>query len=74
MEQYQYSFSELTDMHLVYGELHSNVLVAERPLQRRHEGPGNLRTTRTPELHVRWALHKVACSENSMSNNYIHLH
>ena len=75
-EQYQYSFAELTDMHIVYGELRSNVLAAERlyrerfpkrhhpsrrvfiykrrretsSLQRRHEGPGNMRTTRTSEF------------------------
>lgn len=30
MEQYRYSFRELTDIHLVYGEVRSNALAAER--------------------------------------------
>ena len=78
MEQYRYSFAELIDMHLVYREIRSNALVADRlyrelfpnrhqpsrrafisldrrmrvigSLQRRHEGPGNIRSTRTPEF------------------------
>ena len=78
MEQYRYSFAELTDMHLVYGEVRTNALAAERlyrerfpnryhpsrrvfisldprmretgSLQRRHEGPDNMKTTRTPEF------------------------
>ena len=78
MEQHRYSFAELTDMHLVYGEVRFNALAAERlygerfpnrhhpsrrviisldlrmletgSLQRRHEGPGNMRTIRTPDF------------------------
>ena len=30
MEQYRYSYRELTDIHLVYGEVRSNALAAER--------------------------------------------
>ncbi|PSN53562.1 hypothetical protein C0J52_09198 [Blattella germanica] len=30
MEQYRYSFRELTDIHLVYGEVRSNALASER--------------------------------------------